>query len=70
MFQNEGSNKCVCFSELTKSSKPILHETPEMRFKLGMNVICKDGTGKYKYVVYKGATASGLKHVVRGIDGS
>ena len=50
--------------------KPILHETPEIEFKLGMNIILKDGTGKSKHVVYKGATANGLKHVIRRIGGS
>jgi hypothetical protein len=35
-----------------------------------MNIIVKDGTGKSKHVVYKGATANGLKHVIRRIDGS
>jgi hypothetical protein len=50
--------------------KPILHETPEIEFKLGMNIIFKDGTGKSEHVVYEGATANGLKHVIRHIDGS
>jgi hypothetical protein len=35
-----------------------------------MNIIFNDGTEKSKHVVYKGATASGLKHVIRCIDGS
>ncbi len=70
VHQNEQSNKRVCFSKSTKPPKPILHETPEIEFKLGMNIIFKDGTGKSKHVVYKGATANGLKHVIRRIDGS
>ncbi len=53
-----------------KNPKPILHETSETEFKLGMNIIFKDGTGKSEHVVYKGATANGLKHVVICIDGS
>ncbi len=60
----------MCFSALTKSPKPILHETPEIEFKLVMNIMFKDGTGKSKHVVYKGATASRLNHVTRRIDGS
>jgi hypothetical protein len=68
--QNEQSNKRVCFSESMKPSKLILHEISEIDFKLGMNIIFKDGTGKSKCVVYKGGTASGLKHVIRRIDGS
>jgi hypothetical protein len=68
--QNEQSNKHVCFSKSTKPPKPILHETPEIEFKLGMNIIFKDGTGKSEHVVYEGATANGLKHVIRSIDGS
>jgi hypothetical protein len=39
VHQNEQSNKCVCFSKLMKPPKPILHETPEIEFKLGMNII-------------------------------
>ncbi len=70
VHQNEQSNKRVCFSKSTKPPKRILHKTPEIEFKLGMNIIFKDGTGKSKHVVYKGATASGLKHVIRCIDGS
>ncbi len=50
--------------------QPIQHETPEIEFKLGMNIIFKDGTGKSKHVVYEGATANGLKHIIRRIDGS
>ncbi len=68
--QSEQSNKRVCFSKSTKPSKLILHETPEIEFKLGMNIIFKDGTGRSKNVVYKGATANGLKHVIRHINGS
>jgi hypothetical protein len=68
--QNEQSNKRICFSESTKPHKPILYETPGIEFKLGMNIIFKDGTGKCKHVVNKGATASGLKQVIRCIDGS
>ncbi len=70
MHQNEQSNKRVCFSKSMKPPKPILHETPEIEFKLGMNIIVKDGTGKSEHVVYKGVTANGLKHVLRRIDGS
>jgi hypothetical protein len=68
--QNEQSNQCACFSESMKPPKPILYETPEIEFKLGMNIIFKYGTGKSEHVVYEGATASGLKHVIRCIDGS
>ncbi len=68
--QNEQSNKHVCLSKSTKPPKPILHETTEIEFKLGMNIIFKDGNGKSKHVVYKGATANGLKYVTRRIDGS
>jgi hypothetical protein len=46
-----------------------MHETPEIEFKLGMNIIFKDGTRESKHVVYEGATACGLKHVIRHIDG-
>ncbi len=70
VHQNEHSNKCVCFSKSTKTPKPILHETPEIEFKLGMNIIFKDGTRKSNHFVYKGATANGLKHVIRCYDGS
>jgi hypothetical protein len=35
-----------------------------------MNIIFKDGTGKSKHVDYEGATANGLKHVIRHIDSS
>ncbi len=70
VHQNEQSNKHVCFSKSTKPLKPILHETPKIEIKLGMNIIFKDGAGKSIHVVYKGATASGLKHVIRHIDGS
>jgi hypothetical protein len=68
VHQNEQPNKCVSFSKSTKLPKPILHETPEIEFKLGMNIIFKDGTGNSKHVVYKGATASWLKHLIRHID--
>jgi hypothetical protein len=68
--QNEQSNKRVHFSKSIKNPKPILHDTPEIEFKLDMNIIFKDGTGKSEHVVYKGATANGLKHVIRHIDGS
>jgi hypothetical protein len=34
---------------------PFLHETSEIVFKLGMNIIFKDGTGKSEHVVYKGS---------------
>ncbi len=70
VHQNEQSNKPVCFSKSTKPPKPILHETPEIKFKLGMNINFKDGTGKSEHIVYEGATANGLKHVIRLIDGS
>ncbi len=70
MHQNEQSNKRVRFSKSTIPSKPILHEYPEIEFKLGMNIIFKDGTRKSEHVVYKGATANGLEHVIRCIDGS
>jgi hypothetical protein len=70
VHQNEHSNKIVCFSKSTKLPKPILYETPEIEFKLGMTIIFKDGTGKSEHVVYKGATASVLKHIIRCIDGS
>ncbi len=70
LHQNEQSNKCVHFGKSTKPPKPILHKTPEIEFKLGMNIIFKVGTGKSKHVVYKGATANGLKHVIIRIDGS
>jgi hypothetical protein len=68
--QNEQLNKCVCFSKSTNPPKSIPHETPEIEFKLGMNIILKDGTGKSKHVVYKGAAANGLKQVIRCIDSS
>ncbi len=70
VHQNEQSNKRICLSKSTKPPKPILHETPEIEFKLGMNIIFKDGTGKSEHVVYEGATASGLKQVIRRIDSS
>ncbi len=41
--QNEQSNKRVCFSKSTKPPQPILHKTPEIEFKLGMNIILKKG---------------------------
>jgi hypothetical protein len=52
-----------------KPPKPILHETPEIEFKLGINILYKVETGKSKHVVYKGTIAYGLKHVIRYIDG-
>jgi hypothetical protein len=70
VHQSEQSNNRVCSSKSTKPPKPILHETPEIEFKLGMNIMFKDGTGKSEYVVYEGATANGLKHIIRRIDGS
>ncbi len=70
VHQNEQPNKRVCFRKSTKNPKPILHETPEIEFKLGMNIIFKDGTEKSEHVVYNGATANGLKHVISRIDGS
>jgi hypothetical protein len=57
------------FQLIKKPSKPTLHETPEIEFKLGMNIIFTDGTGKSKHVVYKGATVNGLKHIISCIDG-
>ncbi len=39
VYQNEQSNECVCFSESTKAPTLILHETPEIEFKLDMNII-------------------------------
>ncbi len=70
VHQNEQSNKCVHFRESTKPPKPILHKTPEIEFKLGVTIIFKDWTEKPELVVYEGATASGLKHIIRHIDGS
>jgi hypothetical protein len=35
-----------------------------------MNIIFKDGTGISKHDVYEEATANGLKHIIRHIDGS
>jgi hypothetical protein len=37
VHQNGQSNKRVCFSKSTKPPNPILHKTPEIEFKLGMN---------------------------------
>jgi hypothetical protein len=68
--QNEKSNKRVHFSKSTKPPKPILYESPEIEFRLGMNIIFKDGAGKSKHAVFKGATASGVKHILRRIDSS
>ncbi len=48
--QNEQSKKHVCFSRSTKPPNPILHETPEIEFKLGMIIIFKNGIGKSKHV--------------------
>jgi hypothetical protein len=70
VHQNEQSIKHVCFRKSTKPPRPILHEIPEIEFKLGINIIFKDGTGKTEHVVYEVATASGLKHVISHIDGS
>ena len=70
VHQNEQSNKRACFSKSTQPPKPILHQTPEIEFKLGMKIIFKEGTGKSEHVVYEGAAASWLKHVIRCIDGS
>jgi hypothetical protein len=39
VHQNEQSTKCVCFSKSTKPPKPNLHKTPEIGFKLDMNII-------------------------------
>jgi hypothetical protein len=48
------------FQQINKTPPiPILHETPEIEFKLGMNIIFKDGTGKSEHVVNEGATANG-----------
>ncbi len=69
LLTNEGETYFTTFC--THISKICgWYETPEIEFKLGMNIIFKDGTGKSKHVVYKGATASGLKQVIRRIDGS
>jgi hypothetical protein len=70
VHQHDQSNKNVHFCESTKPPKPMLHETPEIEFKLGISIIFKDGTGKSEHVVYKGATASGLKPIIRRIVGS
>jgi hypothetical protein len=43
VHQNEQSNKHGHFSKSTKPPKPILHEPPEIKFKLGMNIILKMG---------------------------
>jgi hypothetical protein len=43
VHHHEQSNKPVCFSESTKPPKHILHETPEIAFKLDMNIIFKMG---------------------------
>jgi hypothetical protein len=66
--QNEQANKCVCFSKSSKPPKPVLHKTTEIEFKLGTNIIFKDVTGKYEHIVYRGATASVLIHLIRHID--
>jgi hypothetical protein len=42
--QNKQSNKHVCFSKSTKPPKLILHNNPEIEFKLDMNIILKDWT--------------------------
>ncbi len=34
VHQSKQSNKHVCFSESMKPPKPIMHETPEIEFKL------------------------------------
>ncbi len=52
VHQNEQSNKRVHFSKSATPPKTILHETPEIDFKLGMNIIFLGGTGKSKHVVY------------------
>ncbi len=70
VHQNDQSNNHVCFIESTKPTTPILHKNPKIEFKLGMNIILKDGTGKSKHFVYKGATSHWLKHVMRRIEGS
>ncbi len=44
--QNEQSNNHVHFSKINKPPESILHKTPEIEFKLGMNIILKDGTRK------------------------
>jgi hypothetical protein len=54
VHQNTNSNKCVCFNESTKPPTPLLHETPDLDFTLGMNIIFKSGTGMPEHVVYKG----------------
>jgi hypothetical protein len=55
---------------VSANQQNLLHETPEIEFKLGMNIIFKDETEKSEHVDYKRATARGLKHVIRRIDGS
>ncbi len=70
VHQSEQSNNHVCFSKSTKHPKPMLHKTPEVEFKIDIIIIFKYGTGKSKHVVYKGATANRLKHIIRCIDGS
>ena len=52
--------KCVHLSESTKPPTPIPHETPDLDFTLGMNIIFKSGTRMSKNIVYKRATANGL----------
>ncbi len=56
--QNKNPNKRVHFSESTKPSKPIPHETSDMDFMLGMTITFKSGTGMSENVVYKGATSN------------
>ncbi len=68
--QTKNPNKCVRFSESTKPPKPILHETPDMDFKLGMTITFNSGTGMSENVVYEGATSNGLKHIIRHVDGT
>jgi hypothetical protein len=68
--QNKNPNKRVRFSESTKLPKPILHETPDMNFMLGMTITFKSGTGMSENVVNKGATSNGLKHINRHVDGT
>ncbi len=70
MCQKLTSNKRVHFIGSTKPPTPIPHETPDLDFTLGMKIIFKNGAGKSKHIVYKEATANGLKHVTRHVDGT
>ncbi len=43
---------------------------PDLDFMLEMNIILINGDGKSKNIVWDGATANGLKHVIRHVDGT